>query len=103
MAWTKDWEVSLYADLPKGLVIQKYFRSLRRARRFVRKILGKDEEIYCATIWHEETTLFYTYYWNGKDVIYWDKPWVLSQRQAVSLGVDENGDTILRSVEDNQN
>jgi len=99
MSLTKDWEVSLYADLPKGLVMQKYFRRLRRAKRFVRKALGKDKEIYCATIWHEDTTLFYTYYWNGRDILYWDKPWVLSQRQAANLEIDENGKLVVRSVE----
>jgi hypothetical protein len=100
MSWTKDWEVSLFAGLPDGLVMQRYFRSLRHAKRFMRKTLRKAEEIYCAAIWHEDTTLFYTYYWNGKDIIYWDKPWVLSQRQAANLDRDENGNIIVRSVED---
>ncbi len=100
MAWTRDWEVSLYADLPKGLVMQKYFRSLRRAKRFMRKAFGKNEDIYCATIWHEDTTLFYTYYWNGKDIIYWDRPWVLSQRQAANLEINKNGKLVNKTVEE---
>jgi len=97
MSWSKKWEVYLYADLPKGLVKLKNFRRLRSAKRFVRKVLGKDEEIYCAAIWHEKTSLFYTFYWNGKDIIYWDKPWVLSCRQARNLEVDESGKIVVRA------
>lgn len=100
MSWSKEWEVSLYAELPKGLVMQKFFRSHRRAKRYVRKILGKDDEIHCATIWHEDTTLFYTYYWNGTNIVYWDKPWALSRRQAKNLIIDEYGNAVVKPVDD---
>jgi len=45
----------------------------------------------------EKTSLFYTFYWNGKDIIYWDKPWVLSCRQARNLEVDESGKIVVRA------
>jgi len=102
MSLSKKWEVSLYADFPKGIVMRKNFKSIRKSRRFVRKVLGKDEEIYCATIWHEDTSLFYTFYWNGTDIIYWDKPWVLSCRQARNLELNNNGNIVVRPFKDKQ-
>lgn len=55
------------------------------------KILGSNEAFYCATISNEENSSFQTFYCNGKHIFFWDKPWVLSRRQALTAEFDENG------------
>ncbi|MBM3284704.1 MAG: hypothetical protein FJY81_02425 [Candidatus Aminicenantes bacterium] len=81
----KKWEVCLCADFPAYQVWCKSFRSYRRARRFMKKTLQKNQTFYCATISDDEDSAFETFYWNGKKIIRWDKPWVLSRRQALGL------------------
>ena len=81
----KGWEVCLYSDFTDYQVWCKNFRSQRRARRFMRKELGRGESFYCATISSEENSAFLTFYWNGQAIIAWDKPWVLSRRRALEL------------------
>jgi len=49
------------------------------------KVLRKNAAFYCATISNEEKSFFQTFYWNGQDIVPWDKPWVLSRRQASTL------------------
>jgi hypothetical protein len=91
MSGGKTWEVCLYSDFSDYQVWCKNFRSLRQARRFMRKVLRKNNTFYCATISNEETSSFQTFYWNGRNIFFWDKPWVLSRRQAFKLEVDESG------------
>jgi len=97
MFGAKDWEVCLYADHPEHQVFYKNFRSWRKARRYVKKALRKNERYYCALIWHEDSSSFHSYYWNGEKVIKWDKPWVLSSRQAMNLETDKQGQLISKS------
>jgi hypothetical protein len=85
MPGAKGWEVCLYSDFTDYQVWCKNFRSQRRARRFMRKKLGRGESFYCATISSEENSAFLTFYWNGQVIVPWDKPWVLSRRQALEL------------------
>jgi hypothetical protein len=85
MSGAKGWEVCLYSDFTDYRVWCKNFRSRRRARRFLRKELGGTESFYCATVSNEENSAFRTYYWNGRAIVPWDKPWVLSRRQALEL------------------
>jgi len=96
MSGGKSWEVCLYSDSSDYQVWCKNFRSLRQANRFLKKALRKNETFYCATVSNEENSFFKTYYWNGEDIFLWDKPWVLSRRQAFDLEVDENGNIELR-------
>ena len=96
MSRGKSWEVCLYSDFSEYQVWCKNFRSLRRARRFMRRILRRNEVFYCATISNEENSSFQTFYWNGQDIFLWDKPWVLSRRQTLNLRVDENRNIELR-------
>ncbi len=97
MFGAKDWEVYLYGDYPEHQEFYKNFRSRRKARRYIRKTLRKNERYYCALIWHEASSSFDTYYWNGNKVIKWDKPWVLSSRQALNLETDKHGRLITIS------
>jgi len=85
MPGVKGWEVCLYSDFTDYRVWCKNFRSERRARRFLRRELGRAESFYCGTISNEESSSFLTFYWNGRDIIAWNKPWVLSRRQALEL------------------
>jgi len=85
MSGGKDWEVCLHSDFTDYQVWCKNFRSLWRARRFMTKVLRKNAAFYCATISNEEKSFFQTFYWNGQDIVHWDKPWVLSRRQASTL------------------
>jgi hypothetical protein len=85
MNGVKGWEVCLYSDFTDYRVWCKNFRSRRGASRFMRKELGRGESFYCATISSEENSAFHTFYWNGQVIISWDKPWVLSRRQALEL------------------
>jgi hypothetical protein len=88
----KGWEVCLYSDFTDYRVWCKNFRREKRARRFLRKELGRAESFYCGTISNEERAYFLTFYWNGQDIVAWDKPWVLSRRQALELpGVGRTG------------
>jgi hypothetical protein len=91
MTGTKDWEVCLYSDFVDYRVRCKNFRSRRRARRFMHKELGRSESFYCATISSPGNSTFLTYYWTGQRVVFWDKPWVLSRRQALELGDGVDG------------
>ncbi|MFP4083084.1 MAG: hypothetical protein ACLFVG_10075 [Candidatus Aminicenantes bacterium] len=102
MFGAKKWEVSFYSDMPKDPVMSKNFRTLRRAERYMREHLGKDEKLYCATIWRRNSSQFYAFYWNGSDIIYWDRPWVLSSRQARNLEIDEYGDVVMRPPQGEQ-
>ncbi len=81
-----SWEVCLYSDFSNYEVWCKSFRSFRRARRFLKKVLRKNRSFYCATVSNDESTLFQSYYWTGQGIVLWDKPWALSRRQALSLG-----------------
>lgn len=90
MPGEKGWEVCLYSDSSDYQVWCKNFHTLRRARRFMETTFRKNNAFYCATISNDEDTSFFTYYWNGRLLIPWDKPWVLSRRQA--LGLNGNGD-----------
>ncbi len=85
MSGGKDWEVCLHSDFTDYEVWCKNFRSFRRARRFMTKVLRQNAAFYCAMISNEEKSFFQTFYWNGKDIVHWDKPWVLSRRQASTL------------------
>jgi len=96
MSGGKSWEVCLYSDFSEYQVWCKNFRSLWRARRFMKKVLRRHEAFYCATISNEKNSSFQTFYWNGKDVFFWDKPWVLSRRQVLNLEVDEHRNIELR-------
>ena len=85
MGVERSWEVCLYSDFTDYQVWCKKFSSLRRAQRFMRKALYRHETFYCATISGEEDSSFQVFYWNGKRIITWDKPWALSRRQAMNL------------------
>jgi hypothetical protein len=87
----KSWEVCLYSDFSDYQVWCKNFHSLRRARRFMEKTLRRNGAFYCATISNDENASFFTFYWNGRMIIPWRKPWVLSRRQALILGGDGDG------------
>jgi hypothetical protein len=91
MPGAKSWEVCLYSDFTDYQVWCKNFRSFRRASRFLRRELGGGNSFYCATISNDENSAFHTYYWNGRGIIRWDKPWVLSRRQALELEAGGNG------------
>lgn len=86
----KKWEVWVYADTPSFQLFCKDFRTRWGARRYVGKILRRDNDFYCATIWREETSEFFVYYWTGERIIPWNKPWVLTSRQARALEVDKS-------------
>jgi hypothetical protein len=92
----KKWEVSLYADTPNYQIFCKDFRTLRGAKHYIKNILSRDDDFYCATIWREDKGQFLSFYWNGERVIPWDKSWVLSSRQAKSLDVDKRGKVIFK-------
>lgn len=79
------WEVCLCGDSPAYELWCKKFPSYRRARRFIKKVLRHDQAFYCAVIFNDENSSFETFYWNGREIIPWDKPWVLSRRQALAL------------------
>ncbi|MDH7512475.1 MAG: hypothetical protein QHH14_05980 [Clostridiales bacterium] len=81
----RKWEVCLCGDFSAYEVWCKSFPSYRQARRFMKKTLRKNHTFYCATISNDEDSAFETFYWNGRKVIRWEKPWVLSRRQALSL------------------
>jgi hypothetical protein len=85
MAAARGWEVCLYSDFTDYRVRCKNFRSQRRARRFMQKELARGESFYCATISGPKDSALSTFYWNGQTIIAWDKPWVLSRRQALEL------------------
>jgi hypothetical protein len=95
MSAVKSWEVWLYSDFTDYQVWCRNFRSYRRALRFMKKELGDDNSYYCATISHDGHNgghpAFQTYYWNGRAIISWNKPWVLSRRQASTLEPNGNG------------
>jgi hypothetical protein len=93
MPGVKSWEVCLYSDFTDYQVWCKNFRSFRRARRFMRRELGGENSYYCATIFNDESSAFHTYYWNGRIIIPWNKPWVLPRRQASELEPNGNGRT----------
>jgi hypothetical protein len=85
MPAARSWEVCLYSDFTDYQVQWRNFRSQRRARRFMRKELTRGESFYCATISDPEDSALRTFYWNGRAIVPWDKPWVLSRRQALEL------------------
>jgi hypothetical protein len=90
MPSSKGWEVCLYSDFVDYRVRCKNFRSRHRAGRFMRKELGRGESFYCAIISRRENSTFLTYYWTGQRIVPWDKPWVLSRRQALELDNEAN-------------
>jgi len=81
----EKWEVCLCGDSPSYEVWCRKFSSYRRARRFMKKYLRRNQSFYCALISNDDNSVFETFYWNGKKIIGWDKPWVLSRRQALAL------------------
>ena len=85
MDGAKGWEVCLYSDFTDYQVWCRNFRSRRRARRFIRRKLGRGQSFYCATISNHDNSAFQTFYWNGQVIVPWDKPWVLSRRQALEI------------------
>jgi hypothetical protein len=91
MATARNWEVCLYSDFTDYQIWCKNFRSFRRARRFMKKELDGGNSYYCATISNEESSAFQTFYWNGRAIISWDNPWVLSRRQAFEIEAGGNG------------
>ena len=91
MPGVKSWEVCLYSDFTDYQVWCRNFRSRRRARRFMRKTLGRGQSFYCATISNHDNSAFRAFYWNGQDIVPWDKPWVLSRREALELKPDRRG------------
>lgn len=78
----KRWEVCLVADRPAYRVECREFRTLFGARSHMRRLLGRNSEFYCALITDRGETEHWTYYWNGHRIVLWDKPSVLSSRQA---------------------
>lgn len=84
----EGWEVCLCSDFPGFEVWCKSFSSYRRARRFMKKNLSKDEDFYCGTISNEDSSVFQVFYWNGRAIIPWDKPYALLRRQALRLERD---------------
>ncbi len=78
----KKWEVSLISDVPSYQVVCKDFRTQAAAKRYMKKSLGPDSEFYCAVITRPDEQEISTFYWNGERIIQWDKPYVLSSRQA---------------------
>ena len=92
----KKWEVSLYADTPTYQIFCKDFRTRRGANRYIKKILSREDDFYCATLWREDTGKFISFYWNGERVIPWDKSWVLSSRQAKNLELDKHGNAVVK-------
>jgi hypothetical protein len=95
MPGAKGWEVWLYSDFTDYQVWCRNFRSHRRAVRFMKKELGSDNSFYCATISNDAHSdgrpAFQTYYWNGRTIISWNEPYVLSRRQASRLEANGNG------------
>ncbi len=81
----EKWEVFLVADSPCYEIWCKKFPSYRRARRFVKKKLRQNQTFYSAVIADDKDSVLEIFYWNGKKIIRWDKPWVLSRRQALAL------------------
>lgn len=90
-----EWEVCFFSDAADYQVSLKCFSSWRRARRFMIKTLRKSEAFYCATISNERRSAFKVFYWNGRQLIDWDKSWVLSRRQVLGLDFDSNGQPVL--------
>lgn len=78
----KHWEVCLVADSPAYSVECREFRTLLGARRHMKRHLGRNGAFYCALITDRDETRHWTYYWNGARIVLWDKPSVLSSRQA---------------------
>jgi hypothetical protein len=76
------WEVCLVADRPVTRIECREFRTLFGARFHMKRHLGRDSEFYCALITDRGETEHWTYYWNGRRIFRWDKPSVLSSRQA---------------------
>lgn len=95
MARPDEWEVYLYSDVGDYEVWWKSLPSHRRARRFMLRTFKKSDAFYCATISNDRRSAFQVYYWNGRSLIAWDKPWVLSRRQALSLDAEGNGQAAL--------
>lgn len=93
-----EWEVCFFSDAADYQVSLKCFRSRRRAQRFMIKTLKKSGSFYCATISNDRRSAFQVYYWNGRRLIDWDKPWVLPRRQVLGLEVDDNGRTELNGL-----
>ena len=81
----KKWEVYLIADSPSYQIVSREFRSLRSAKRYMKKNLGGEAAFYCAVISTEDEKEFKTFYWNGCRIVPWDKPSVLSSRQALNI------------------
>jgi hypothetical protein len=90
-----DWEVCFYSDVGDYEVWSKFLPSHRRARRLMLRTFKNNNSYYCATISNDRRAAFQIYYWNGRRLIAWDKPWVLSRRQAVCLDIDDNGRAVL--------
>ena len=85
----KKWEVSLIRDAPSYEVVCREFRTRSWAVRYMRRNLGRKGGFYCAIIVKPGEEEMSTYYWNGSRIIRWDKPSVLSSRQA--LEVEDDG------------
>ena len=95
MSRSDAWEVYLYSDVGDYEVWYRALSTHRRARRFMLRTFKKSDAFYCATISNERRSAFQVYYWNGRRLIAWDKPWVLSRRQAQTLDADDNGQVAL--------
>jgi hypothetical protein len=81
----KKWEVSLVSDVPSYEVVCREFRTRFRATRYMRRNLGREKGYYCAVIVHAGKDDMSTFYWNGSRIVRWDKPSVLSSRQALEI------------------
>jgi hypothetical protein len=88
MAQYIDWEVCFYSDVGDYEIRSVFVASRRRARRLMLKTFKRSDDYYCATISNDGRSAFEVYYWNGRGLITWDKPWVLSRRHALDLDPD---------------
>ncbi len=81
----KKWEVSLISDIPSYQVVCREFRTRSGAERYMKKNLDGEQDFYCAVIAHPGEQEISTYYWNGRRIVRWNKPYALSSRQAMNI------------------
>ncbi len=81
----KRWEVCLVADRPAARIEGREFRTLAGAHFHMKRRLSGGREFYCALITDGEEAEHWTYYWNGRRIVRWDKPSALSWRQASEI------------------
>jgi hypothetical protein len=84
----KKWEVSLIRDVPSYEVVCKEYRTRFWSLRFMRRNLGPKTGFYCGVLVRPGEEEMATFYWNGSRIVRWDKPTVLSSRQALEIEDD---------------